>query len=312
MSAPVLNPSDYATPTALWAAVRARAETAAKNTGLLLQNVLRQFVYDRFLARVFQAPGSGWVLKGGAALLSRVRSARHSQDIDLVLVEGTLDMAIGELRVAAGRDLRDHLTFEVVGTPKRRTERPHQPGTELAIVTIHCFTGTKMVQQFTVDLVVGSLITQDIELLDPAPLIAVTGIPSPPYQVYPVVDHVADKVCATFEQHAGHPSGRIRDLVDLVVIARTQRLDAEALRYAIRSEEHLRGLNSITHWSCPATWATQYAQEARGVAECADYGFTDASALVSKFLDPVLGGDVGEGYEWYPTELAWQDTAAPD
>jgi hypothetical protein len=196
----------------------------------------------------------------------------------------------------------------VVGIPKRRTERPHQPGTELAIVTIHCFAGTKMVQQFTVDLVIGSLITQDPELLDPAPLIAVSGRPTSPYRVYPVVDHIADKVCATFEQHAGHPSGRIRDLVDLVVIARTQRLDAGALRYAIRSEQDLRGLDSIMRWSCPATWASEYAKEARGVAHCAGYGFADASALAATFLDPVLAGDVGEGYEWSPVELVWQST----
>lgn len=48
---------------ALWAAISARAKTEAKNSGTNAGSLLRGFVVDRFLARVFTLPGEEWVLK---------------------------------------------------------------------------------------------------------------------------------------------------------------------------------------------------------------------------------------------------------
>jgi hypothetical protein len=64
------------------------------------------------------------------------------------------------------------------------------------------------------------------------------------YRVYPLVDHIADKVAATFERHGagGMPSTRFRDLVDLVAIARGASVDATAQRAALTSEARRRGL----------------------------------------------------------------------
>ncbi len=74
------HPSGYDTASAMWAAVQARSKSVAKTTGTTPQKLQRQFVYDRFLARLFtSAPEGTWVLKGGTALLARVRSARHSR-----------------------------------------------------------------------------------------------------------------------------------------------------------------------------------------------------------------------------------------
>lgn len=39
------------------------------------------------------------------------------------------------------------------------------------------------------------------------------------WRTYPLVDHVADKVCAIIERHDGRPSTRYKDLVDLAAIA---------------------------------------------------------------------------------------------
>lgn len=305
--APTSHPTGYATPAALWAAVRARVAAEAKASGLLPANVLRQFVYDRFLARVFHTPGNGWVLKGGTALLARVRSARHSKDIDLFLTEGTLDTAIAELQAAAGLDLHDHLGFVVSGLPKRSTERLNQPGSELVTIHVDAYAGVKKVQEFTVDVVIGSTITQDPELLAPEPLIIIPGIESPTYQLYPVVDHIADKLCATVELHAGKPSGRIRDLVDLVVIARTQHVDAAALHHAIRSEQHHRQLAPIDRWHCPDTWETDYPRWARDVAECGEHRtFAAATALMSEFFDRVLAGELDQRHRWSATSRRWE------
>jgi hypothetical protein len=43
--------------------------------------------------------------------------------------------------------------------------------------------------------------------------------PWPDVRLYPLADHVADKVCAMYEWHNGNASGRYRDLADLLLIS---------------------------------------------------------------------------------------------
>lgn len=309
------HPSGYDTAVAMWAAVQARSKSVAKTTGTTPQKLQRQFVYDRFLARLFtSAPEGTWVLKGGTALLARVRSARHSRDIDLYHRDGTLDAAIAELRVAAAIGLDDHFRFEFgPGVPTRTTERPGQPGSELATVKIDAYAGVRLVVPFSVDVVIGSIITSDPERLHPTPAISLRGqMTGPPYLLYPVADHIADKVCATFERYgtAQMPSSRVRDLVDLVVFARTQRVDADALGRAIEAERDHRGLGPITEWACPERWAAEYTTVARDVAECVEHPTFDvASVFVGKFLNPVLGGGL-TGVTWDPARGRWATSAA--
>ncbi len=60
-----------------------------------------------------------------------------------------------------------------------------------------------------------------------------------PYRAYPVVDHIADKVCALLEVHQRYgdsaiASTRYRDLFDLVVSTRTRwQLRFTRKRYAV-------------------------------------------------------------------------------
>lgn len=300
------HPSGYATPAALWRAVQDRSKARARVTGGQVQDVQRQFVYDRFLARLFTHAAAGtWILKGGTALLARVRSARHSRDIDLYSEAGTLDIALAELRAASGLDLVDHFHFVIAGGPPKLTlERPGQPGSELATVKVDGYVGTRQVPGFTVDVVVGVVITDEPDEIHPEPALALSGLPSPPYRLYPIVDHVADKLCATFEKYGATqlPSSRTRDLVDLVIIARSQHLDADLLRHAIEAERLHRGLEPIIRWDCPAQWARTYPGLARTVPECRDHrAFADASELVASLLDPVLSDGI--------TSASWQPGA---
>ncbi|MFR9806487.1 nucleotidyl transferase AbiEii/AbiGii toxin family protein [Pseudonocardia sp. RS010] len=303
------HPTGYSSPQAMWNAVVSRSRNTAREAGSTSNNLARQFVYDRFLARLFTHAADGtWVLKGGTALLARVRSARHSRDIDLFRNAGTLDTAMDELRDAAALDLNDYLRF-VLGDSKRSQERPGQPGSELATVKIDGYAGVRKVSDFSVDVVIGAVITSDPQLLRPEPTITLPGMESPPYRIYPVADHIADKLCATIERHgpAQLPSSRVRDLVDLVVIARTQQVSAGALREAITAERLHRGLPEITHWQCPSEWVKTYAKEARDVIMCRNHrSFDDASALAGTFLNPVLSGQVAEDSVWNPERLDWE------
>jgi hypothetical protein len=54
----------------------------------------------------------------------------------------------------------------------------------------------------------------------------IEGLIRPRYRVFPVADHLADKLCATIGSYprTGQPasSSRVKDLVDIAIIAGTQ------------------------------------------------------------------------------------------
>ncbi len=80
---------------------------------------------------------------------------------------------------------------------------------------------------FSVDLVAGHSMTHPPEVVPPLVPVEIPGLLRVSYQAYPLVDHIADKVTAWLEAHARSDgavsvSSRYKDLVDLVLIARTQ------------------------------------------------------------------------------------------
>jgi len=129
-------------------------------------------------------------------------------------------------------------------------------------------------------------------------------------RAYPVADHIADKVCTLVEIHPrvgrpGQVTTRYRDLADLAVIANTQSVDASALRKALASEASRRGIELPTTFTAPdaAGWRAGYARVARDVPRLAERDFEAASAMIKRFLDPILGGDVAGS--WRPDRQRW-------
>src|SRR5664280_1707921 len=115
---------------ALWAAATDRAKTEAVSRGANSGALLRQFVNDRFLARVFNVPNAPWVLKGGTAVLARVADARTTKDVDLLGELDDIDVALERLRSAAAVDLGDHFRFIITGHDRTvvGTGQPHVDG----------------------------------------------------------------------------------------------------------------------------------------------------------------------------------------
>jgi hypothetical protein len=66
-------------------ALEVRLQGIAKREAVDLQRLRRQVAFDRFLARLFmecQVRTLPWILKGGYAMESRIRSARTTKEID--------------------------------------------------------------------------------------------------------------------------------------------------------------------------------------------------------------------------------------
>lgn len=299
------NELPYRDGNALWAAVTARAKTESQVTDVAAGALLRRFVVDRFLARIFALPGDEWVLKGGNAVLTRVHDARTTKDIDLLADLGDLDAAVERLRRAVEIDLPDHFRFVITGV-RAAGGGTMQPDVEGYKVSIDAYCGVRRRERFSVDLVTGSLMTAEPDIQTRPTL--VPTVPPAKVRLYPVVDHIADKLCATQSTYgtAGdQPSSRVRDLVDLVVFARTQCVDGAELIEAITAEWTHRSLTGSPFFEPPAHWSRLYPAEARRVPACGDVlTFAGALDLVAALLAPAFDR-TANGQLWSPETGTW-------
>ena len=171
--------------------------------------------------------------------------------------------------------------------------------------------GVREFAKFHVDLVIDRLMTGIPDVVSPLVSVDLPGVVSTTYRAYPVVDHVADKVCALLEVHeraSGLKEGstRFRDLVDLVVFAHTATVDATMLATALFSEVERRGLTVPERIAAPAgrDWSSGYAGVARGVRVLPERDLSSALVTVGRFIDPILLRTVGG--LWDPETLRWR------
>ncbi|MBB2925560.1 nucleotidyl transferase AbiEii/AbiGii toxin family protein [Cellulomonas cellasea] len=301
------NTDGYDSGVALWAAATARAKAAAKEVGVDSGALIRRFVFERFLARVFHDPAAPWVLKGGTAVLARVNDARTTKDVDLLGQLGSLDAAVDALRAVAGRDLGDHFRF-VITKVESSAGGAGQPAVDGCRVSIDAYCGAAKKGSFGVDLVTGSLMTSAPEFRAD-PVLDLRGVEAPTMRLYPVVDHIADKLCATQATYGAagdQASSRVRDLVDLVVLTSAQDIDGSALIAAVYGEWEHRGLPGVPVFAPPPAWERLYPPLARKVPACAHAtSFDDALTLVSAFLQPVLDRSAASR-RWSANYRIWQ------
>ena len=264
-----------------------------------LQELQRQMAYDRLLVRLYLVD-DGWIVKGAAALLARDIGVRATIDID-VYREAARDEAEADLRRAAARDIGDWFRFEI-GAPRSIAD------TNGVRLPMTAFVGISVWTAFHVDLIgADRRMTGNPEDVPSLARVVMPDVVQHGYRAYPLVDHVADKVCAILERHGvtNTPSTRYRDLVDLVAIVRAVSLEAGAQGTALRSEAKRRSLRLPEQFDVPdrRLWEPGYAAEAAR-SHLAIAGTVDeALAIIRPFLDPLLQG-TASGI-WHPREARW-------
>lgn len=147
--------------------------------------------------------------------------------------------------------------------------------------------------------------TDTPETIIPSNVLALPKLPQCEYRLYPLVDQIADKVCATLSLYNGYPSTRVKDLVDLVVLTLTQTIDGGSLEVAITREAASRGLPLPETFTVPPDWDAFYRRLASPIPDCKDYlTVALATSLVNALLEPVLARKT-KGLRWDPGIRAW-------
>jgi hypothetical protein len=292
--------SRYTTAGAFRSALTARLGAIAKDSRWTLHDLQRQFAYDRLLERLALID-QGWIMKGATALLARDLGVRGTTDIDLLrLVDPT--QAENELRRAAALVLSDWFTFDV-GSPTTVAD-----GVKGLRIPITARVGTTAWSTFHVDVVGSGVIMTGV--VESIPALAEGLFPEvgrPPYRVYPLVDHIADKLAEMYELHGSlqRPSTRFKDLVDLVAIVTQASIPALDQRRAVESEFARRALEIPDRLVAPdrQLWVRGYQREAKRSLLDIAIELDEALDLVGRYVNPVFSS-TALGM-WNPNQLLW-------
>ncbi len=287
----------YESSAAFRRALEDRLRQQAVTSGTSLARLRKMVAFERFLARLVAAQPQDWVLKGGLALQLRLpERARTTQDIDLLLRRSLPVEGIHPILVAAAlRDLGDWFTFEVA--------RPEQP-TDLRFPVQSLLDG-RLFEAFHVDVGIGDPLIEPADLLTAPPLLEFAGIPPVTIPAYPLAQQIAEKVHALTRLYATGESSRVRDWVDILLMARWEGLRAGALRQALQATFEKRGTHPLPQRMPPppASWSLPFRRlcEQTGL----EYPSLAAAAQALQcFLDPLLSGECVE--VWNPIRWEWE------
>jgi len=275
---------EYATPATFRAAVEARLRERARRVPAPAYIVRRQAALERLLMRLTEVAPDRWALKGGLALETRFGTlARVSIDLDADHLHGA-EAARADLQRAAIEDVGDHFGFALVGSEELRDE-----GVGLAVrYKMDSHLAGRPFEPLQVDVTIAPPDPWDAEPLWRSGLLTALGLEPFKVLLIPLERQVAEKLHAYTRTYRGGGTTRGRDLVDLLLIRRSEHVDVGLLREAVQRVFHRRATHALPERlpPPPAALAVAYRREARGVSTAAD--LADAHRLLAQWLDPVL------------------------
>jgi predicted nucleotidyltransferase component of viral defense system len=273
---------------------------AARTDTVGISRLRKRVVFERLLARLNETAPGAWVLKGGFALELRLGAhARTTKDIDVDFAVDE-EQAIELLIDAARLDLDDGFEFDI----ERASTDADPGGGQRWSVTANV--AGRQFERAAIDINFATEPILDPQTIVSSELLAFADVEPVRIPALAVEQHVAEKLHAYTRTYAGErPSSRVKDLVDLLVIANTTELDAKRLDDAI-DEIFSRRATHPRPTAVPAPpkdWAAAWRRLVMDLP--ADAEVDAGHQAVASFLDPVLS-HVTPGGTWDPTERRWR------
>lgn len=277
----------------------------AKSANIDGEEYLRDVAFHQLLKRVEATSPDTFLVKGSQALRVRKITHRRTVDLDMLAPQVELDRAVEELRRCATTDLADGLQFQVVNeTPIAGQDIGGSAGTR---VRLECLHGALSLTGLKIDVVVGRTPSGAISHTAVPQYLSLTGVDAVRVALYPIEDHVADKVSAIMTTYgAGRSSTRVRDLYDLCAIAMSSPVAAEPLHAALSLEHARRGLQPTNSLQIPRLFQQNWPKmiASGSPLDNIPHRYRDAAMQVALFVNPILDRTVVSG-SWNPRQHAW-------
>lgn len=294
----------YESEAAFRSALTARISRAARTSRWTRDEIATAFALQVFLGRLFREPDTAdqWLLTGGTALQYRAPDyARPTADADLA-AQLEFDELSAALHRAAAAQPNEYGRFTLTLT---RTDTAGMHKGSLTYIL-----SDKRVATAKLDIATQRHYLYAPEHVTPGPIVELDGLAAmPSIPLNSAADALADKVAAMYEMHgrdATSPSTRPHDLVDVVILAHTERLSSDEVRTAIEGQEQRRAITIPRPLTLPnPVWRTTYPDRAEHTGLPAEYFNVEAALrLAGRVVDPILAGEIA-GQTWNPAELRW-------
>lgn len=282
-------------------ALNQRLANRARETGLPLVRLQREVVFEALLARLQAVAPGRWLLKGGLSLELRLGvHARTTKDMDLAR-QDTETAATEDFIAAQALRTGDGFTFVIEKT--RAAAETGAAGS--AQFRVRADVAGTYFQNVVVDVGFGDPQPESVDIISTPGLLAFAGIQPVRVPAIPLTQHLAEKLHAYTRIYGSGPSSRVKDLVDMALIATFVTLEAGALQRAIDATFSLRALHAVPNELPPPDQklAQPYQSLAHevGLDEDIEKGWSVAAAL----LDPALRGTVPGNARWHPATQSW-------
>jgi hypothetical protein len=275
---------EYATALAFRAAVEARLRDRARSLNVAAYVLRRQAALERLVVRLSRIAPGRWAVKGGFALETRLGDrARVSVDLDADHMEGAAAARV-DLQRAAAEDIGDHFDFAIAGSEELR-----DAGLRLAVrYRLESSLAGRPFEPLQVDVTAAPAEPWDAEPGQRPGLLAELGLGPIDVLLVPLERQVAEKLHAYTRTYRGGGTTRARDVVDLLLIQRHERLAVAPLRDAILAVFRQRATHAVPRRlpQPPPMLALAYRKDAQrlGLASRLD----EAHQLLAGWLDPIL------------------------
>lgn len=275
---------EYATPAAFRVAVEATLRERARRLKVPAYIVRRQAALERLTVRLMKVAPNRWALKGGMAIESRLgERARASLDLDADHVKGA-EAARADLQRAAIEDVGDHFTFAITGSEELR-----EAGVGLAIrYKLESALAGRQFEPLQVDVSINAPDPWDAQPAQRPGLLTRLGLDPIDVLLVPLERQVAEKLHAYTRTYKGGGTTRGRDLVDLLLILKHERVDETLLKNVIRRVFDRRATHPVLERlpAPPPELAVSYRREAEPVGVASS--IEEAHQVLRAWLDPVL------------------------
>ncbi|MBI3566024.1 MAG: nucleotidyl transferase AbiEii/AbiGii toxin family protein [Elusimicrobia bacterium] len=241
-------PKRYATATAFRRALEDRlTEQATRDSGDI-QRLRREVAFDRLLARLFADASAPWVLKGGYAMELRAPGARATKDIDLSL-RGTFGKAQGDalntsiheaLLAASARDLGDFFAFTVAAPVMDLDAAPYGG----ARFPVEARMDGRTFVKFQLDVAAGDVVLEPLDEIEGRDWLGYAGIAPTRYPTVSREQQFAEKLHA-YTLPRERPNTRVKDLVDMVLLIESKRLDPTRVVRALKATYERRKTHAL-------------------------------------------------------------------
>jgi predicted nucleotidyltransferase component of viral defense system len=289
----------YQTGGAFRRALEDRLLSNSKSSGVPLVRLRKMVAFDRFLARLKHSYPNQWFLKGGYALQLRLGSrARTTVDIDILMVSNQNSL-YDILLKATKTELGDWFTFEI--------EQPDRDllndfgGLRFNITTL--LDGRRF-EKFHLDIGVDDRIIGGFETILNPDYLSFADIKPIAYECYNIAQHFAEKMHAYSRVFNHGGSSRVKDLVDMFLIAEMENIDSKSFENAIKKTFEFRSTHPIPAQlpMPPRDWEKPFNKMAGDIG--IDLTQDEVFEKLEVFINPILHET---GFlQWNPRLWDWE------